>query len=179
MKKALTSGLVLLILGVVCGTILGVVNYYTAPIIEARENEEKYAALVEMGIVVADYDNITEKADFTNGIEKAIYLRQGTDLKIAVYTVVGSGYSADLKLLIVVDETMTVLGYSVLSHKETAGIGADVLATHDYNMVGAVLPDLTSFDAVSSPTAPLTNAGVRNCFELVAAQAAMDFGGAN
>ncbi len=177
MKKALTSGLVLLILGIVCGTVLAVVNFFTAPIIEAREKAEKYAALEEMGIVLADYDDISEQSGISSTIEKAIYLSQNGDLKVAVYTVIGSGYSSGLKMMIVVDENMEVLGYSVLAHNETAGIGADVLQSHDYNMVGSILPDLSQFDATSSPTAPITNAGVRNCFIVAGTRAAIDFGG--
>jgi electron transport complex protein RnfG len=178
MKKALTSGLVLLILGVVCGAVLGVVNYFTAPIIEARIQAEKYAALEEVGITIADY-TITETADVTDQIDKTIFLKQGSVLKYAAYSVTTNGYSSGLNLLIIVDENLTVVGYKVIAHSETPGVGETALATHDYNMVGAVLPDITGFDAVSAPTAPLTNAGVLRCFTLVAAQAAIDFGGAD
>ncbi|HOW37779.1 MAG TPA: FMN-binding protein [Candidatus Izemoplasmatales bacterium] len=176
MKKALTSGLVLLILGIVCGTVLAVVNFFTARIIEEREIAESKATLAEFGINLDEYDQDLQKKISSN-IDKAIYLSQNGDLKIAVYTVIGSGYSSGLKMMIVVDENMEVLGYSVLAHNETAGIGADVLESHDYNMVGAILPDLSQFDATSSPTAPITNTGVRNCFIVAGTRAAIDFGG--
>ena len=180
MKKALTSGLVLLVLGLVCGLVLAVVNYFTAPIIAAHEREATLAALGDIlgdGWQVSDFDGLDEVQNVTAEIGKAYYLKVDGTLEVVVYSVTTTGYASGLNLLIAVDSGMKVLGYQVLSDSETVGIGKSAIEANGWNMVGATLPDTTRFQATAGATK--TSNGILNAFVLVAERASIDFGGGN
>lgn len=179
MKKALTSGLVLLALGLVCGLVLAVVNYFTAPVIAAHEREATLAALGDIlgdEWQVSDFDGLDEVENVTAEIGKAYYLKVDGTLRVAVYSVTTTGYASGLTVLIAVDSNLKVLGYQVLSNSETVGIGKAAIEADEWNMVGSVLPDTSRFQATAGATR--TSNGMLNAFLLVAGQAAIDFGGA-
>lgn len=180
MKKALTSGLVLLILGLVCGLVLAVVNYFTAPIIAAHERE---AALAALGDIlgnewqVSNFDGLDEVQNVTAEIGKAYYLKVDGNLEVVVYSVTTTGYASGLNLLIAIDSGMKVLGYQVLADSETVGIGKTAIEANGWNMIGAVLPDTSQFQATAGATK--TSGGILDAFVLAGEQAAIDFGGGN
>ena len=177
MKQGLTSGLVLLILGVICGIALSVVNYLTAPIIFQNEQAKKYAALSDLGIDLSLY-TITDSS-LSENIDTVYLLTPNaeTDPSIRVYSVTTTGFSEGLNMLIAVDENRTVIAYMVVSHQESAGYGKDTIETHDFNMVGAVLPDTSLFEAKAGTS--VTCDAILLCFDMVAIQATLDFGGDN
>ena len=122
----------LLITGVVAA-LLAVVNMVTAPII-AKANEEKTQA------AIAQVMNISGEATeipFTDetGLVKKVYRSAGyiegclvsTDMLVYydyAVEVVPSGFDGEITMMVGVDRHGKVTGISIISHTETAGLGA-------------------------------------------------------
>lgn len=185
MNNGLKSGLVLLILGIICGTLLAVVNSFTAPIIDEIEQAAQFDALKQFYFDVNDPDYETnsltdlfklEKIDIQDGnVESLFTLKNKTDntLEAIGYLVSGKGYSdAPIKMLIVIEKDFTVKGYTVVSHAETSGFGADIV-DNDFGVT--VISDLSGFDSVAGVTK--TSNGILECFTIVSQRVAGDFGG--
>ena len=173
MNKGLVSGLVLLVIGVVCGLLLSVVNHFTAPKILEEENKIKYAALAEF-YTIEDYDlsEVEGEGDFGT-----IYIlkEKGTDnIEALVYTVSAQGYSdaQKVQMLIAVNSDLSVEGYKVVSHRETTGFGADIV-DNDFNV--NEIDDLAGFDSVAGITK--TSNAIKQCFTLVSQRVSGDLGG--
>lgn len=173
MNKGLISGLVLLALGIVCGLLLSVVNYFTAPKIKEVEDAIKYEALAEF-YTLADYD--LSEVEGTGDFGTIFILKtKGTEtIEALVYTVSAQGYSdsAKVQMLIAVNADLSVEGYKVVSHAETTGFGADIV-DNDFNV--SEIDDLTGFDSVAGVTR--TSDAVKACFTLVGQRIAADLGG--
>lgn len=173
MNKGFISGMVLLTIGLVCGILLSVVNYFTAPIITEEENKIKYAALAEF-YVLEDYD--LSEVEGTGAFSTIYVLKEkGTEnIEALVYTVSAQGYSDSqlVQMLIAVNNDLSVEGYKVVAHQETTGFGADIV-DNDFNVTA--IDDLTNFDAVAGVTK--TSTAIRECFTLVSQRAAGDLGG--
>lgn len=192
MSNGLKSGLVLLVLGIICGTLLALVNSLTAPRISEIEEAAQYEALKEFFydvddpnydsyVITVDYD--LTKLEINEGNVEGIFVvkTKGTETVEALgYLVYANGYSSDapITMLIVVEEDMDVLGYTVVNHKETTGFGADIV-DEDFGVDSLI--DLSGFglppeiDAVVSAT--FTMDGIEECFNIVAGRASDDFGG--
>ncbi len=173
MNKGLISGLVLLTIGLVCGLLLAVVNYFTAPKIAEEENKIKYAALAEF-YALENYD-LSEVQG--NGAFGTIYIlkEKGTDTILSlVYTVAASGYSSstDVQMLIAVNNDLSVEGYKVVNHQESTGFGADIV---DNDFKVSEILDLSNFDSVAGVT--VTSNAIKQCFTLVSQRVESDFGG--
>lgn len=186
MNSGLKSGLVLLVLGVICGTLLALINTFTSPIIAKIEEAAQYEALKEFFydkedpnydtfIITQDYDLTKVEVDET-GVEAIFVIKtKGTDNVEALgYLAYANGYSSDapVLMLILVESDMNVIGYSVVSHKETSGFGADIV-DNDFGII--TLVDLSGFDSVANST--FTSDAIKECFDIVAARASDDFGG--
>jgi len=189
MKQGLTSGLVLLALGLITGLLLAVVNSFTAPVILENENKIKYEAIGEF-YDLSQY-TISEETVSDGYIEAMYLLKQGDTVVAIVYSTSAYGYQSDVKMLIAVNSDLTIEGYKVVSQAETSGYGAQS-ATHDFNMAGVSIsgfssdnwdPSLwkqdgaTTFDAISGAT--ITSTAVNRSFKAVFDRASSDFGGAN
>jgi len=173
MNKGLISGLVLLTIGVVCGLLLSVVNYFTAPKIKEVEDAIKYEALAEFYTLV-DYD--LSEAEGTGDFGTIFILKaKGTEtIEALVYTVSAQGYSdsAKVQMLIAVNADLSVEGYKVVSHAETTGFGADIV-DNDFGVTE--IDDLNGFDSVAGVTR--TSNAIKACFTLVGQRVAADLGG--
>ncbi|MCK7479150.1 MAG: hypothetical protein M0C28_18610 [Candidatus Moduliflexus flocculans] len=110
MKKGLTSGLVLLVLGLIAGLLLGVVNTVTAPIIAANELREKLTALEVFYPDIQTAYDVAEVTVGENGIESIFVLKtKGTETIVAaVYSVKKMGYKTAAAMLIAVNADGTV-----------------------------------------------------------------------
>ncbi|MGD9963881.1 MAG: FMN-binding protein [Candidatus Izemoplasmatales bacterium] len=173
MNKGLISGLVLLSIGLVCGILLSVVNYFTAPIIKEVEDQIKYEALEEF-YTIADYD--ISEVEGTDAFGTIFVLKEkGTaNIEAIVYTVRAQGYSDSTKveMLIAVNNDLSVQDYKVVTHQETTGFGADIV-DNDFNV--SEIDDLGSFDAVAGVTK--TSNAIKQCFTLVSERIVADLGG--
>ncbi len=174
MNKGFISGLVLLAIGVVCGLLLSVVNYFTAPKIKEVEDAIKYEALAEF-YTLADYD--LSEAEGTGDVGTIFILKaKGTEtIEALVYTVSAQGYSGasqKIQMLIAVNADLSVEGYKVVSHAESTGFGADIV-DNDFNVTQ--ITDLSGFDSVANVTE--TSNGILTCFTLVSQRVGNDLGG--
>lgn len=181
MNNGLKSGLVLLVIGIICGTLLAVVNYATSPYIQAYEAEKKnvaFAAIVEdedgnalydlNTYILTTYDDVTESVSEIN-----VYTDNGT-IELIIYEVSSSGYNADVTMLIAVNKDFNVVGYQVISHSEDAGFGADIVDT-DFEVDTITDINMLVFDSISGAT--FTKNAILNNFITISERAASDFGG--
>ena len=180
MKKGLVSGLVLLIIGIVCGALLAGINAVTAPIIKANADQKVLDSLNDVYPNSSNYDLETIEEDGDVSTLFVLSDKTSGDTVAIIYSVSAYGYQSDVSMLIAVEKNnenqLLVVGYTVVSQGETSGIG-DQIVGHDFKMDGKVITDLATFDAVSG--ASYSSGAVRTCFESVGSRAQADFGGAN
>lgn len=122
LKSSLTNMLsVLTVISVVAGCVLAYVNSVTAPQIE-KINADNLAAGIKavMGSDDIQVSEPKEVEDFT------VYeiTENDTPLGTAVVTVNKNGFGGPLKVLVGFDKKGTILGYTLLEHAETPGLGA-------------------------------------------------------
>ena len=122
--------LVLTLVAVIMGGILAFVNHLT----EGPINLQKEKALADGIKTVMVSDNITVaqpvevKQNDAKGKEMVFTIyqvkdAQGNDLGAAVESTTG-GFGGDLKVLVGFDPEGNILGYTLLEHAETPGLGA-------------------------------------------------------
>ena len=107
----------LLITSVVAAALAGV-NSITKPIIE-RLNEEKTQRAIE-AVLPGGYSEIVENFDNQNGLVTKVY-KGDNGYAMEVRPV---GFDGEIVMMVGVDFEGKVLGISVVSHTETAGLGA-------------------------------------------------------
>jgi len=134
MKKLESSllNMILVLTGVtvVMGAILAYVNELTSgPINEQKEKalaEGIKTVMVSDDIVVAHTDTVKQHDSKGKELTFIIYQTkdaQGNDLGAAVQSATG-GFGGDLKVLVGFNPEGTILGYTLLEHQETPGLGA-------------------------------------------------------
>lgn len=179
MNKNLLPGLVLLVIGLVCGVLLAFVNSITAPIIKDNADKIILDSLAEVYNGASNYDLTEEEG--AGSVDKLFILSDKTsgDTVAIIYSVKAEGYQSTVNMLIAIEKDSSnafiVKGYKVVSQGETSGIG-DKILDHDFKMVNVAITNLSTFDAVSG--ASFSSGAVRTCFESVGARVASDFGGA-
>lgn len=122
LKSSLTNMLsVLTVISVVAGCVLAYVNSVTAPQIE-KINADNLAAGIKavMGSDEIQVSEPKEVEDFT------VYeiTENENPLGTAVVTINKNGFGGALKVLVGFDKEGTILGYTLLEHAETPGLGA-------------------------------------------------------
>ena len=130
LKSSLTN-MVLVLVGfaLVVGAVLAAVNNLTEGPIKEKAAQTLAAGIKNvMGtedLQVADPENVTETID-GKAVEFVVHKctdKQGKDLGAAVESTT-SGFGGDLKVLVGFDPEGTILGYTILQHSETPGLGA-------------------------------------------------------
>ena len=114
--------IVLTVICLVFGFLLSYVNSITSPIIETAAAEAAELAKKE---VLADADSFTEITDveLPESVDQAFAADNGAG---HVYFATGSGYGGDMQIIVGIDADGVITGTQVLSHSETAGLGARV-----------------------------------------------------
>ena len=122
--------LVLTLVAVVMGGILAYVNHLTeGPIAEQKEKalaDGIKAVMVCNDLVVAKTDEVKQNDAKGKELVYTIYQIQdakGKDLGAAVESTT-MGFGGDLKILVGFDPEGKILGYTLLEHAETPGLGA-------------------------------------------------------
>jgi len=113
--------LVLTGVAVIMGAILAYVNDLTSGPIKAQKEK----ALAD-GISVATIDTVRQNDAKGKELTYIIYQTkdtQGKDLGAAIESTTG-GFGGDLKVLVGFDLEGNILGYTLLEHQETPGLGA-------------------------------------------------------
>ena len=130
LKSSLTN-MVLVLVGfaLVVGAVLAAVNNLTEGPIKEKAAQTLAAGIKNvMGtedLQVADPENVTETID-GKAVEFVVHKctdKQGKALGAAVESTT-SGFGGDLKVLVGFDPEGTILGYTILQHSETPGLGA-------------------------------------------------------
>ena len=121
--------LVLTLVAVVMGGILAYVNHLT----EGPIAEQKAKALADgiKSVMVSDNITVADPVEVKQDIDgkEFVYLiyqvkdAQGNDLGAAVESAT-MGFGGDLKVLVGFNPEGTILGYTLLEHAETPGLGA-------------------------------------------------------
>ena len=115
------AGILLLITAIVAAA-LACVNKVTAPII-AQLNEQKTQQAIA-AVLPGGYDEeITGYADATGLVSKVYKGANGYALEVKP-----SGFDNTITMMVGVDFEGKILGISVVSHTETAGLGAEAAA---------------------------------------------------
>lgn len=116
MKYILKLALVLLLITVVVAGLLAVVNDMTAD--KIRENTEKKAnEAMQTVLPSASYEKLEVSAE---GITEAYRAENGYVVRLS-----GSGFGGAIDMMVGIDNYGTVTGVSVISHSETASLGAE------------------------------------------------------
>jgi len=113
---------VLTVIAIVAAGVLASVNAVTAPQIE-KINAENLAAGIK-SVMGADDINVAEPKEIEGGYTAyAVTDQKGESLGTAV-TSTSNGFGGPLQVLVGFDNEGTILGYTILSHAETPGLGA-------------------------------------------------------
>lgn len=132
MNETLKLGLVLLLVTAVAGGILAGVNSLTAPVITERENQEKFASLLEIFTEANEFiefegsDLSGIQASYPSVVSITEVKNNGTELGYAVTTKTG-GYGGDINTLVGISADGTLAGIKVLVMSETAGLGSRIV----------------------------------------------------
>ena len=111
------TGTLLLIAAVVAGA-LALVNKTTQPIIETA-NSEKTQRAIELVLPGGYQEEITDFSDDTGIVSKVYKGQKGYAVEVGP-----GGFDSTITMMVGVDLAGKVLGISVISHTETAGLGA-------------------------------------------------------
>ena len=154
LESSLTNmTLVLTLVAVVMGGILAFVNHLTeGPIQQQKEKalaDGIKAVMVCNDLVVAEPVEVKQTVD---GKEHTFIIynvkdAQGKDLGAAVQSVT-MGFGGDLKVLVGFDSEGSILGYTLLEHAETPGLGAKADQWFQKDQKGDIIG--------KSPAEPLT-----------------------
>ena len=146
--------LVLTLVAVIMGGILAYVNHLTeGPIAEQKEKalaDRIKAVMVCDDLKVAKTDVVKQNDAKGKEMTFTVYQikdAQGNDLGAAVESTT-MGFGGDLKVLVGFDTKGTILGYTLLEHAETPGLGAKADQWFQDNMKGDIVGE--------NPAEPLT-----------------------
>ena len=152
-SSLLNMALVLTGVAVVMGGILAFVNHLTeGPIQQQKEKtlaDGIKAVMVCNDLVVANTDEVTQDVDGKE-LTYTVYEikdQQGKDLGAAVESAT-MGFGGNLKVLVGFDPEGNILGYTLLEHAETPGLGAKADQWFQKGQKGDIIG--------KSPATPLT-----------------------
>ncbi len=174
MNNRMTSGLVLLALGLLCGILLAGVNTMTAPVIQERQLEKVNETLEEF-YDMSQYD--VGIVDINEDAIETAYVLTGKDsgtIDAVVYETSAYGYQSNVNMLIAINADRTIHDYAVVSENETEGLGSKAVS-HDFNVRGSSIDDLSGFDGIAGAT--ITSDAVLAGFEAVQDRVDEEFGG--
>ena len=122
----------------IAGFVLAIANSFTSPVIKAREKAQYEAALKEVFADADKFETVEEgklntiKTKIKN-IEKIEIAKKSDKTVGYVFKTLGkNGYGGDISMLMAVNiENKTIVGFKVLKHSETPGLGSRV-TTDEY-----------------------------------------------
>lgn len=133
MKETVSLAARLFIITAVAALLLAVVNGYTSPIIAEREAIEYQEALKVAFEEADEFEEIDEgklnkiKEENENIDDISIAKKGGEELGYVAKVIGTGGYGGDIIFVVGVEkENMSIVGYDILSSKETPGFGSKV-----------------------------------------------------
>lgn len=118
-KEFIKLSAILCIITLVAGLLLAGVNKVTAPAIAKAEKEATEKA---MQVLLPEADSFEVSATDENLM---VAMKDGSFVGFCA-KVTSSGYGGDIVMMVGVDSNMYVQGIEILSHGETAGLGAKI-----------------------------------------------------
>lgn len=169
MKKHLITGLVLAVFAIICGGLLALVNSFTAPIVKAHEDEKIRNSIA---IAYPSFDSAKHKVEEFEGddiIAGYFVIDTQSNEKVAViYLVESQGYASKIRMMIGIDKSLSITGYTVISQAETKG---DV-TVHDFKVTGE--KDLNNFEILAGSS--YSSKAVKKNFKICLNRAKADLG---
>lgn len=124
--KSNLQNMVLVLVGValICGGLLAYINQLTKPAIDAQ-NEKALADGIK-AVLAADEVKVEKEEAVTREVDGKTqnFVIYSTDKGTAVQSTDPNGFGGNLKVLVGFNEEGDILGYAVLEHAETPGLGA-------------------------------------------------------
>ncbi len=158
LESSLTNMLaVLTVIAVVAGSVLAYVNSVTAPQIEKIKADNLAAGI--KAVMGSDQIQVAEPQEVDGFKAYAITDASDQSLGTAIETT-ENGFGGPLKVLVGFDTEGTILGYTVLEHAETPGLGAKAEEWFQDKIVGknpgrcnfTVSKDGGEIDAITAST---------------------------
>lgn len=124
LRYVLRLTLTLLAISIIVAAILALVNGITAPIIERATEEKTQQAIAQ--VLPGGYDTqLTEFSDPSGLVSRVFAGAQGYALEVTPI-----GFDNTITMMVGVDKEGKVLGISIISHTESAGLGAVAAANN-------------------------------------------------
>lgn len=125
-KEIMRPGIVLFIITAVVSMCLGVVNSMTAPVIAENNIISKNQAMSEVlaGVTDSNFSDEILTGD-TTGVISCSTGYAGADVYGYAVSVKVKGYGGTIEVMVGVKADGTVEGVRIISHDETAGLGAN------------------------------------------------------
>ncbi|KXB47279.1 hypothetical protein HMPREF3188_00547 [Tissierellia bacterium KA00581] len=138
MKETMKLIVRLFLITAIAGFVLAFVNSFTSPIIQERERKQYEMALKEVFKDAEKFDKLQDDKllpikEKIKNIENIEVAKQGDKTLGYVFKTLGkNGYGGDISMLMAVKlEDKSIVGFKVLKHSETPGLGSRV-ATAEY-----------------------------------------------
>ena len=138
MKETIKLIVRLFLITAIAGFVLAFANSFTSPVIKAREKAQYEAALKEVFSDADKFETLEEEKLNTiktkiKNIEKIEVAKKSDKTVGYVFKTLGkNGYGGDISMLMAVNiENKTIVGFKVLKHSETPGLGSRV-TTDEY-----------------------------------------------
>ena len=133
MKETIRLTVRLFLITAIAGLILAFANSFTSPVIQQREKQEYENALKEVFADADKFETLEEgklnsiKTKIKN-IEKVEIAKKSDKTVGYVFKSLGkNGYGGDISMLMAINtENQTIVGFKVLKHNETPGLGSRV-----------------------------------------------------
>ena len=144
-ENVFVPSLKLFIICLVVALGLSALNFVTAPVIEAANEQKKMAAMAQ----------VLGKCDFT-AINESVYKgeKDGETVGYAVSVISPIGYGGDIELVVGFDSDVKVTGVSFINMSETNGIGTKTRdeAWFTEQFIGNSVPSENEFKAITGAT---------------------------
>lgn len=138
MKETMKLTVRLFLITAIAGLVLAFANSFTSPVIKEREKKQYEQALKEVFADADKFDTLEEAKLKTikekiKNIENIEIAKQGDKTAGYVFKTLGkNGYGGDISMLMAIKlEDKSIVGFKVLKHSETPGLGSRV-TTEEY-----------------------------------------------
>ncbi len=170
MRNILRLSLTLAVVGLVSAALLTVVNNWTAPIIAERQLQD-YLRSVREFFPGAEQ---TRQEELEGALFDLIYDGAGNLLGVIGKNIEYKGYGGPVKYNLAVDKEGKIVGYRIVSHSETPGIG-DIITRPEYQgkFTGKGPAEIDGVDTQSGAT--VSTSAIKGSIKRVTAAAGAAF----
>ena len=127
-KEALKETLVLMtklcVICVIVAGLLAFVNVVTAPVIETNEKKVFEESMAEVLPGAGTFEEVKESSFTTDETGVVLESFYKADKGFVVSTICNEGYGGDIKVMVGINNDLTVNRIKIMSMSETAGLGA-------------------------------------------------------